>query len=332
MTNTDKASPVKINPKEVQKLLSDPNNRIELHNLVDKETERAYKSVEVLTVQTQDVLNVAKKALPDFEIATENLRMVVAYGCYFGTKEQAYLWSGALSRLSTMPQVAGSVFLLKLQLYPALLVLYAGGLSAVAAKNPESLKALFSVQSTDKSREPRELVLDANCTMLGDAGNQIFELERRKTPLSDHLYDLFAETLPKELRFGQDFEQLFDDWEILVGMIVADSRTIKSSLLGSWGPVGRFAWRGEYSGLSTLKALRKELDKDKPDWFPLTAGLFGGSIVRAREALTVIEKLADRVSFFKRLIWTTYPPSKADSVSKLYILAWSRYGMDLKGA
>ena len=116
----------------------------------------------------------------------------MAYGCYFGTPDQAYLWGNALTQLSTIPQLAGSVFLLKLQLYPALLVFYTGGLAALAAKNTTNLKAIFNVKSNDNNSEPHALVISANCTMLDqNAGNQIFKTERLKTPLSDHLFKLF---------------------------------------------------------------------------------------------------------------------------------------------
>jgi len=294
---TDKAKPIIAGTLEVKKLLSDAKYKIQLHNLVHRQTVGAYKSVETLTVQNQDVMGEAQKALPRFELATADLRLTTAYGSYFGTKEQAYLWSSTLNQLGTIPQVAGSVFLLKLQLYPALLVLYAGGLSALAANNPDSLRALFNTQSTDKSREPRALVIDANCSMLENAGNQLFGYERRKTPLSDHLFELFTDTLPKELTFGRDFEQLFDDWEILVSMVVADALT-NTSRLGDWAPIGRFGWREHYSNNSPLKALNKELSKDKPEWFPLEVGLFGGDVERARKAISIVENLADRVSFF----------------------------------
>ncbi|HVS79019.1 MAG TPA: hypothetical protein VHD84_01885 [Candidatus Saccharimonadales bacterium] len=289
-----------IKPRDVQKLLSDPRYRIELHNLVHQETERAYKSVEGLSVQTQDIEGVAKKAISDFEEATKNLRTIIAYGCYFGTKDQAYLWNGALNRLATEPQVAGSTFLLTLQLYPSLLAMYAGGLSALSASNLGNLKSIFKVQSTSSARDPRELVLEANCTMLGNAGNQLLGYERRKTPLSDHLFELFDESLPKELSFGQDFALLFDKWEILIGMVVADiyRGRGRNTGLGGWAPVGRFSWRGEYSDGASLKVVRKELELEKSNWGPLKAGLFDGSEARAKEALSVVEQVAAKVGFF----------------------------------
>lgn len=285
-----------LKPSDIQKLLSDPKYRIELHALVHKETEKVYKSIEALTVQTQDVEATAKKAIEDFETVTKNLRMIMAYGCYFGTKDQAYLWSGSLTRLSSMPQIGGSTFLLTLQLYPALLVMYASGLAALAAKNEVNLKTVFEVQSSSAARDAHPLVLEANCTMLGDAGNQLLGYERRKTPLSDHLFELLEATLPKELSFGQDFAQLFDSWEILVGMMVADQ--LKDRPFSNWAPVGRFSWRNEYSESTALKQVKKEVEEEKPTWPPFTAGLFGGSPIRLREAFSVVETIAKRVGFF----------------------------------
>jgi hypothetical protein len=298
MAEAKKEQTVKSN--EIQKLLSDPKYRIELHNLVHQETERAYKSVENLKVQTQDIEGTAKSAISDFEAATKNLRNIIAYGCYFGTKEQSYLWNGALNRLATQPQTAGSTFLLTLQLYPALLVMYAGGLSALAAGNLENLKNILTAQYTSDARDPQELVLEANCTMLGNAGNQLLGYERRKTPLSDHLFELFDASLPKELTFGQDYALLFDRWEILVGMVVADIYRDRGKNIGfgSWAPVGRFSWRGEYTDGASIKLVRKELESQKLNWMPLKAGLFDGSEIRATDALGVVEQIAAKVGFF----------------------------------
>jgi hypothetical protein len=300
MAGTDKKISAKTTKTDMKKLLSDPKYRIELHELVQEQTKATYKSVENLNVQAGgDVLPEAQKAIIEFESTTSELRMTMAYGCYFGTPDQAYLWGNALTQLSTIPQLAGSVFLLKLQLYPALLVFYTGGLAALAAKNTTNLKAIFNVKSNDNNSEPHALVISANCTMLDqNAGNQIFKTERLKTPLSDHLFKLFDDKPLKELAFGQDFAQLFDEWEILIGMVFADILKDNKSGFNGWAPVGRFSWRGQYSGGSTLKSIKKQLAEDKPDWTPLKAGLFNGDVERARAALDVVENIADKVSFF----------------------------------
>jgi len=295
MAGKDKEGSAKIKKTDVQTLLSDPKHRIELHDLVQKQTVDAYDSVLLLDAQPGgDVLPVAKKAIQNFEVATFKLRTTMAYGCYFGASDQAYLWESVLTKLSTVPQVAGSVFLLKLQLYPALLVFYAGGLAALGAKNTVNLKAIFEVKSRDNSREPRPLVVDANCTMLENAGNQVFDTERRKTPLSDHLFEMFDSTPLRELAFGQDFQQLFDEWEILIAMVFADTFRDNQSGFGGWAPVGRFSWRDQYSNNSILKSFKKQLS---PEWAPLKAGLFNSDVERARAALDTVENIADRVSF-----------------------------------
>jgi|GEM_PF-3813127 len=285
----------------LQKLLSDPNKRIELHNLVALETAKVVEAIANFNVQPSpsdaDVIKTAKAGIKEFEEVSKNLRIIAAYGGYFGTPEQAYLWTGMLSDLASVPHSSGNSFLLSLQFYPALLIEYSLGLAALSSKNEVNLKAVFDVQANQPSQSRRPLVFEANCTMLADAGNQILGYERRKTPLSDHLFDLFSESFPKTLFFGQNFGLLFDDWEILVGMVYAYESS-NNNMFGSWAPVGRFSWRNRHSEDNIIKITKALIGKENSEWPPLKAGLFNGSPVNASQALEVVEGLAERVSFF----------------------------------
>lgn len=287
---------IAITPAKIQKLLSDPKYRIELHNLMHEETEKVYKILSTWNTQmSNNIEEVAIKRIKQAEEVTADLTKIFAYGNYFGLEDQSGLWGKSLNRLGTLPFYNGSVFLIDLQSYPALLVLYAGGLSALAAERYYNLRVLLDAKTKSEAKEPAPLVLRANCTMLGQHGNRLLGFERRKTPLSDHLNELFKNSIPNEIAYKEDFDQLFDRWEIIVGMVVADF--LKERPLGAWAPVGAFSWREEYSSNRTLNAVGQELD-GKADHPLLKAGLFGGSASRAKEAYTTVKEIAEKVAFF----------------------------------
>ena len=286
-----------ISSAEIQKLLSDPKYRIQLHNLVHNETEKVYKILGSWGAQINGgIEEVAKKRIDEAEQATENLRKIFSYGCYFGLEDQNGLWSKSLNRLGTLPHSNGSVFLIDLQTYPALLVLYAGGLGSLAGGKYYNLKAVLDSKLKTVTHGQQPLVLKANCTLLGQYGNQLLDLERKKTPLSDHLNELFKENTPKEVVYKEDFDQLFDKWEILLAMTVADF--LKERPMGAWAPVGAFSWRDQYGDDSSLKLVESEIDNNDKEWDLLKAGLFGGSVARAKEAIGTVKEIAGKVAFF----------------------------------
>lgn len=289
----------RIDDATITKYLSDGKYRIELHNLVHRETEHIYSLIPEIDVDRtdEDILVTAGKTISKFELSSESLIKLMAYGCYFGTDEQDYLWAGVLNRFADIPPRSGLTYLLELQYYPLLLAMYAGGLSALSAGNSSALKTILStkIKSSDYDRQV-SITLKANATMLGGEANRVLEFENRKTPLSDHLFELYDKCLPASLKFGKSFEDLFDEWEILVAMVYSDSFA-EQELERGWAPVGRFSWRSSRRTLNTLKVIENEINNN-PEWIGFKAGLFGGKQVRASNALATVEKIAGQVGWF----------------------------------
>ena len=283
------------NSLDIQKLLSDPKYRLELHKLVQKETDSVYEIIEKSGTQTQNVADTAKKNIAAFEAKSKNLLSMVAYGGYFGTDEQAQLWTSALNRLGTLPHSAGSTILIDLQAYPALLIVYALGIASTAGKIGYNLRALFAANLKRLGHDDQPLISRIHSGLLGMSANAVLDLKDRHTPLSDHLYELMRDQLPKEIWFGQDIEDLFDSWEILLAMLIADIQHEQQS--GIWAPIGRFGWRSGHTGKSSIQKIESELAEEADDWFPIKAGLFDSSLLRARKALSVVKGLADRAFF-----------------------------------
>ena len=287
-----------ITPTKIKALISDPKNRIELHELVHKETERLHELIVNMNPNNEgEAAKKAKDWIEKIEVESKTLRDLFAYGCYFGTDEQANIWLRSLNRLGNLVHMNGLTVMVNLQLYPAMLALYTGGVSAVAAGNGASLKSLLTASYQEPHSESGLLVSRTHGWLIDTSqANTILERERRKTPLSDHDHDVIASNYPDTLIVKDNFALEYDRWEVLLAMIVAHH--LKDRPSGPWAPVGRFAWRRGSNGISGLDITLEEIEERQLDWPPLRVSLFNGSIEDAKTSHEHVKNFAEKVSFF----------------------------------
>jgi hypothetical protein len=112
-------------------------------------------------------------------------------------------------------------------------------------------------------------------------------LDRRKTPISDHLHERLREPARGVLPADDEYDDLFDQLEYLLGLalMVAYGR--------GFAPAGRFAWRhhpGHAEPDQAVAAHREQL---------LAAGLFEGSA----EALDTAKAAYDKAIARSGLAW-----------------------------
>ena len=67
-------------------------------------------------------------------------------------------------------------------------------------------------------------------------------MDRRRTPRSDHLYARFQSILEDQLFLGRKYDELFDEFEMILALTFADLRD-DDLAQHVWGPPGRFAWK-----------------------------------------------------------------------------------------
>lgn len=287
-----------LTPAKIKKFIGDPKNRIELHDIVHEETERIRALIVDMDLHANtDTAKAAKAWMERMEDETKTLRGLFSYGCYFGTEDYAYLWTKSLNRLGTVPHSNGNQVMLDLQLYPAMLVLYAGGISAMAARNLYSLKSLLSSRYQLPHRGEAPLITQSHGWLIDQSvANAVLELERHHTPLSDRVHDVIATTYPQELLVSDDFSQGYDRWEIILCMTAAHYNITVDER--EWAPVGRFAWRRQANGNAVIETIGAEIERDQSAWPPLTVQLFDGSKESALNAYQLVKKQAQHISFF----------------------------------
>src|SRR5690606_17778079 len=120
----------------------------------------------------------------------------------------------------------GLVAWMNLRWYPLLLVMYHAGVAALEGKNYKSLASIFYTKlgSSDyDSSDPFFALRVANAAGdLVDVFKRIPDHERNYTPISEYLYKLIQPELDDMLFLGKGYEGLFDEFEILFALVVAD--------------------------------------------------------------------------------------------------------------
>lgn len=274
--------------EKIKELIAKPENRIKIHDLVHEETEklRALTATMELPAQNGAAVAALKVWIKEIEKESEILVKLFAYGCYFGSEDQAYLWKKSVERLAGKQDVDSLKG--KMQLYPLMLALYAGGISSVAAGKSANLKSLLTSQiyyEYHKLSDP--LVYVVNGWLIStDQANQLFETGNHKTPLSDQVYDVLKELYPKSLLSEDELEKTFDRWDIMLCMTVAFHTMDGTG--SNWTPTGRFSWNNK----SQLDAIKLELTTEKSSWPLIRLGMFNSDINEAEAALEVVKNTA----------------------------------------
>ena len=289
----DMAAPHPLSAKmavaTVKRHLVDPTAKIRLHDLVHEETERLFREISGPAFDGNQRLpqhQEIQTRLEKYGALSETLLSILVTGCYWGDGGATALWVSSLQRIANLDWVDGThEHLHRLRRYPALLLLYSAGLAACAAGNYETLAAILTKPKV-KEKVPG-LKNDSICAQVFPrAVNMNGELNSLpgfsdprypvNTHLSHKLRGFFREYLPRD----EDYEEVFDRFEYLFGLVHADlNRFEPNDRKGWWGPKGWFEYRNK-----TIEKISTEMELAGADWPLLKAGLFAGSVQQAQVA------------------------------------------------
>jgi hypothetical protein len=295
----------KVATATVKRYLVDPSAKIRLNDLINEETERVVSQLTDQAFPASTQLPHAeelKHRVGRFEAICEILEAILITGCYWGEEYHRPLWIRVLQRVANANENRGGlVYLVKLRRYPALLLLYSGGVAAVAAQKYGTLAALLTqpqVRDENSQNEPLCSGVYPIGVMETEVGRMLPNMDRRHTPLSDHLNAVLRNPLREYVPADDDYQNAFDRFEYLLGIVHADLNK-RQWENGWWGPVGRFRWRGQHFRESQIRhKMGKEIEQDGGDWAPVKQGLFGGDIDRAKEAKTRYDTFLTCINWF----------------------------------
>ena len=292
------------NPANVQLLVSStkrftakPEHRIELHDLVESETQRLLHRLLNSTPQVDRNAQGVKRLVDFQESSTEPLgRMFGVLGRWDdGTEHDAVvnaiivLWARLQETESSIPA---------LHQYPAVLLLWAYGTGLALAERWQCLHGLLSRPVPSEYDNPKRLVyivshwfVDGN---RNNIWNQLPGMKDRYTPAFDHLLDILNGWRDSFAAVHADFEGVHDVWEVLFALAYCETTDGEPTRnrLPFWSPLGRVGWRHQSRERILRRIRNTDLRRDLVE-----AGFAGGD----DERLTAI--VDDYARFFSEMPW-----------------------------
>lgn len=289
----------------LKRYLSEDRHRIRARDLVLDEAKRLHAEinserfpVEVSKLTQDDLIQRMKQ----YEALTETLLSLFVAGGYWGGPQHESIWSDCVGLVADHDRVRRGVKgYLNLRDYPALLLIYGGGIAAVAANKYGNLASLLVRPGGEnpslQREEPLAFLLNAAVIISSDAAQKIIDPGKKNpTPASDYLVLTLREPLRDLLPRDAQFDHSFDRFEYLWTLIHVDLRSqLKSS--SRW-VIGRYLWRDqkEYDFKETvLEQLYREMDQAGENWPGLKAGLFGDSLERLQRARKELDESRQRL-------------------------------------
>jgi len=286
----------------MKRYLSEDRYRIQLEDFVIRELTSIRKQLSLerfpLGSPTPDAKTYTAR-VEQFEVISSKLVPMVATAVYWGGSDLDKLWRRCLETLLKSEFRAGMSYKpwSMLQYYPAALLTYGAGLTALLRNRLDLIRLLlltpFKFQDHEEPRSPIHVTKSGHC-LQKDAALWLDPLspnEQRKTPGSDWMVKRLPAMLVEIIGDDVNFEDLFDDFECLISLVSVDA--------GWPGAMGRFGWRHwHHSDASPpIKRLIHELSAQGEKHPLLQAGFFRGGVKRFAEALRIVSEHANQLAW-----------------------------------
>lgn len=297
---SDKTTIEKI--EYIKELISSSHSQIKLHDFIVGEVRR------FLSDTSEDAFvasgHFSKQEFLDRIASYENhisdLLSITACLSHWADDNQLSSLSKVVNRASDrlLESEGGLVVWINLKWYPMILIAYNAGIAAIENKNYKSLAKIFysEIGLLDYQNKGSMFVEKISSAFGGlvDTFKHMPDHERHYTPISEYLFKMLQPGLDDLFFLGKGYEDVFDEFELLFSLTVADLRLQKKEHF--WGPIGRFGWKNSRNGLTPLLRMNKEASLYRDTWEPLQGGLFGGSyerfvIVATKYEREILQKL-----------------------------------------
>ena len=274
-----------------KRYLAKPEHRIQLDELFAQETNRLLEQSDGDTFSAHGPWNPEsfRARVQWYESMTEPLaRMAGVLGRWGDGKD----FDVVLDVLRNLYHHAGKIgsglsTWLNLRAYPAVLVFTAYGIGLTKASRWDTLLQLFSSGLATEHREPQRIVSTLFLWSWAGGEQQLWQqlegMDRRKTPLSDHLLEVMTRWRNSFAGADANFELLFERFELMASLVALhendeaqlekafEASAVRNDVL-AWMPVGRSGWHS-----ATARTLLHELEDETRIAELLKAGYAKGS-------------------------------------------------------
>lgn len=274
---------------ELKRLIASPSEKIRLNDFIANLTRKTMADIGPDKFPPNGPVTPEEfnARLQQYEEAVLDLETAVILLSYWAEPNQVKLLERIFSRLAEAERPGGgTVVWLNLAWYPIFLLMYAAGISALAAGRFDTLRAaLLTPVHGGPFRPEADLPIvvppvDA-LTDIVDSFKLIPDMERKYVPRSEHIFKKLQPVVEDQLLLGRSYETLFDQFEIMLALVYGDVRS-KDPQQNMWGPPGRFAWkeRGRGGGGAPFRKFVTEAKAKGQNWEALKEGFFRNSAER----------------------------------------------------
>jgi hypothetical protein len=285
---------------QAKQLIADPLQRIEFDAFVNESLRRAIGalSLERFPAVGNPTNDEFAKRIASYEAAIRDIQTIMVLLARWGDRDQLLQIEKILCRLVEVDKGgAGTRLWLRLNWFPILALIYAGGIAAMSARRYEALHVLLATpvranQAIAMSEErPVTVVSVRGISDIEDDFKRLPGHEKDRYPRSEYLHTILRPMLDDALFLGGSYEALFDRFEVFLALAYADFTNVKPQD-HFWGPPGRFAWKHRHQESPVIR-LMEEAQRSGSSWPPVAAGLFGGRPERFLEVANGYRSILD---------------------------------------
>lgn len=304
---------VKMKVAALKKYLADPVNRIRLDDLISDEVSHI---LEITSGSDFDIVghpqldkNSFTHRVRAYEAACEGLIAMAAVGGYWAEEWHYPIWKKALVRLGYMPEAgyghSCDGVLYRLKRYPATLLLYALGISALQAgeKGIPLLSLLLSTELQQEGQSDKQAVEVLPPFLLLRENERVSKLldgmDGLWFPFNEWLLRLLCPVFQSSCVSQQGFQDVFDRLEVLISLNFC-SNNIEGR--GDTGvvPFGLFARSVMFEPVKRLSPhvqdLRSVLDREGKESVYIKHALLGKSVDEARGNMDWLASRVESIS------------------------------------
>jgi hypothetical protein len=294
--------------QKVKTLIPNPADRVKLDDLVSSTLRSTISGLGTqafpVTPGAGDEAEQFTERVRKYDAVVVDLQIIVALLAHWGEPDHINLLGKVFSRLGEAERsLAGSTLWLSLASYPVIALIYAGGISALAAGRYDMLRTclLTPVRWAGSQRvEPVPIIIPvvAEVTHIFGAFKHLPGMAKKYLPRSEHQLAALQPIIEDQLFLGRSYEELFDQFEIMLALVHGDVNG--GTVSPFWGPPGRFAYkeRSRFSGEKPFTVFVNNVKAQGQAWPGFSVGFFGGSISRFEEVTQGYAKLIASINQF----------------------------------
>jgi len=289
-----------------KKYLSEDKYRIKLYDFESEEVQRIYcnfSSERFVNVENNLTKDTFQKRLQEYKKSLAILVGILNTIIYFAKGKHSDLITMTMERL--IPQNSNLQEIHSFNRFPLLILTYSIGIIALERKNYKDLAALLLCSHFKDNDEKKHIIEIIN-------SERVFTSKWIKwlptypdkniphTPVSDYLHSYMREIVNTYLPNDKKYEDFFDIFEYLTGLIYLDIMNEGTSI-NTGSTIGRFAWkRGtpfKREGLpKSIEGFIENGLNQGDKWPLLKVGFFNGSIERFKKCREAYENLLKKIS------------------------------------